>query len=122
MSTVAEPNVHGASDFGADAVDHGEDHAHVPGAHKPTSFYVTVALVLAAMTGLETSTYWLYFGKMFMPVLLIMMVAKFFTVVSLFMHLKYDNKLFAFLFYSGLGLALMVYIGALATFKLFAGH
>ncbi len=124
MSTVIGPNVAGVEADLHDpaAVDHGEDHAHVPGAHKSTGFYVIVALILAVMTALETSTYWLDFGAFFMPVLLIMMVAKFFTVVSLFMHLKYDNKLFAFLFYSGLGLALMVYIGALATFKLFTGN
>jgi cytochrome c oxidase subunit IV len=114
MSTVIEPTptIHEG---------HEESSAHVPGAHKSTIFYVKVALVLGAMTALETSTYWLDYGKLFMPLLLIMMVAKFFTVVSLFMHLKYDNKLFAFLFYSGLILALMVYIGALATFKLFVG-
>ncbi|MEO6158957.1 MAG: hypothetical protein ABIQ39_15180 [Ilumatobacteraceae bacterium] len=89
------------------------------GTHKPMRYYVVVALVLAAMTGLETSTYWLDFGHFFMPVLLTMMILKFFAVVLLFMHLKFDSKVFAFLFYSGLALALMVYIGALATFKFF---
>ena len=37
------------------------------------------------------------------------MVAKFITVVSYFMHLKFDNKLFSFLFYLGLVLAVFVY-------------
>ena len=46
-----------------------------------------VALVLAAMTALETSTYWWNYGHFFMPVLLILMIAKFFTVVSLFLPL-----------------------------------
>jgi cytochrome c oxidase subunit 4 len=54
-----------------------------------------------------------------MPALLIMMVVKFVMVVSYFMHLKFDNKLFSFLFYVGLGLALFVYFVALATFKFF---
>jgi cytochrome c oxidase subunit 4 len=40
-------------------------------------------------------------------------------VVSYFMHLKFDSRIFAFLFYTGLGLALFVYIAALATFKFF---
>jgi cytochrome c oxidase subunit 4 len=35
------------------------------------------------------------------------------------MHLKFDSKIFSFLFYTGLGLALFVYIAALATFKFF---
>jgi cytochrome c oxidase subunit 4 len=47
------------------------------------------------------------------------MVVKFFMVVSYFMHLKFDNKLFSLMFYIGLGLALFVYFTALATFKFF---
>jgi cytochrome c oxidase subunit 4 len=48
-----------------------------------------------------------------------LMVVKFVTVVSYFMHLKFDNKLFTYLFYSGLLLAISVYCGFLATFKFF---
>jgi cytochrome c oxidase subunit 4 len=59
------------------------------------------------------------FGPLFMPSLMIMMVVKFVMVVSYFMHLKFDSKIFSFLFYTGLGLALFVYIVALATFKFF---
>ena len=47
------------------------------------------------------------------------MVAKFLTVVSYFMHLKFDNKLFSALFYTGLFLAVGVYCGALSTFHFF---
>jgi cytochrome c oxidase subunit 4 len=47
------------------------------------------------------------------------MIVKFVIVVSYFMHLKFDNKLFSYLFYSGLILAIAVYAGALATFKFF---
>jgi hypothetical protein len=46
-------------------------------------------------------------------------LVKFVTVVSYFMHLKFDNKLFTYLFYSGLILAICVYCGFLATFKFF---
>jgi cytochrome c oxidase subunit IV len=88
-------------------------------AHKPTSFYVVVAIILAGLTALETSTYWIDFGPLFMPALLIMMTIKFFMVVLLFMHLKFDNRLFGVLFYSGLGLAVFVYIAALMTFEFF---
>ena len=47
------------------------------------------------------------------------MVVKFFIVVSYFMHLKFDNRIFSFLFYLGLFLAVFVYIAALATFHFF---
>jgi cytochrome c oxidase subunit 4 len=81
--------------------------------------YIKIALILAAITALEVSTYYVDFGPLFMPSLMIMMVVKFVMVVSYFMHLKFDSKIFSFLFYTGLGLALFVYIVALATFKFF---
>jgi cytochrome c oxidase subunit 4 len=81
--------------------------------------YIKIAVILALITALEVSTYYVDFGPLFMPSLLIMMVVKFVMVVSYFMHLKFDSKIFSFLFYTGLGLALFVYITALATFKFF---
>ena len=81
--------------------------------------YIRIALILAAMTALEVSTYYVDFGPLFMPALMIMMVIKFVMVVSYFMHLKFDNKMFSWLFYSGLVLAVGVYCAALATFKFF---
>jgi cytochrome c oxidase subunit IV len=81
--------------------------------------YIKIALILAAITALEVSTYYIDFGALFLPLLLTMMVVKFVMVVSYFMHLKFDNKIFSFLFYVGLGLALFCYIVALATFKFF---
>ena len=97
MSEIAEHHDHGMSDAG----------------------YIKIALILAAITALEVSTYYVDFGPLFMPSLLIMMIIKFVMVVSYFMHLKFDNKLFSFLFYTGLALAIFVYITALATFKFF---
>jgi cytochrome c oxidase subunit 4 len=76
-------------------------------------------LILAAITALEVSTYYVDFGPLFMPSLIIMMVIKFVMVVSYFMHLKFESRIFSFLFYTGLGLALFVYFVALATFKFF---
>ena len=81
--------------------------------------YIKIAVILALITALEVSTYYVDFGPLFMPSLLIMMLVKFVMVVSYFMHLKFDSKIFSFLFYTGLGLALFVYITALATFKFF---
>ncbi len=81
--------------------------------------YIKIAIILAAITGLEVSTYYVDFGPLFMPALLTMMIVKFVMVVSYFMHLKFDSKIFSFLFYTGLGLALFVYCTALATFKFF---
>lgn len=81
--------------------------------------YVKVAIFLAVLTALEVSTYYFDFGPFFIPVLLILMAIKFVTVVSYFMHLKFDNRMYSFMFYAGLGLALIVYLGTLATFQFF---
>ncbi|MEY4366377.1 MAG: hypothetical protein RLZZ305_1721 [Actinomycetota bacterium] len=94
---------------------HDADHGH----GLTDAGYIRIALILAAITALEVSTYYVDFGPLFMPALLTMMVVKFVMVVSYFMHLKFDNRLFSLLFYVGLGLALFCYIAALATFKFF---
>lgn len=112
MSTAIEPS--------ADTFDgHGEASAHIPGAHVSASFYVKIALILAVLTALETSTYYIDFGGFAMPLLLILMAIKFVMVASYFMHLKFDNPLFSWMFYTGLLLAIGVYVAALATFEFF---
>ncbi len=96
-----------------------ETHDHDHGHEMSDMAYIKIALILAAITGLEVSTYYVDFGVLFMPALLAMMVIKFVMVVSYFMHLKFESSWFSFLFYTGLGLALFVYIAALSTFKFF---
>jgi cytochrome c oxidase subunit 4 len=91
--------------------------------HNSTHFsdkqYVLVALILAGITALEVTLSYIDIGSWFLPLLLILMVVKFFSVVMYFMHLKFDNKLFSVLFYLGLFLAVSVYMAALATFHFF---
>lgn len=82
--------------------------------------YVVVAGILAGITGAEVSLTYIDIGAVFLPVLLILMAVKFFTVVLYFMHLKFDAPIYRRLFYIGLGLALFVYIVALFTFHFFA--
>lgn len=81
--------------------------------------YVRIAIILGIITALEVSTYYVNFGPLFLPALLIMMIIKFIMVVSYFMHLKFDNRLYSMMFYAGLILAVGVYMTALATFKFF---
>lgn len=100
---------------GHDSAAHGGGHEH----GLPDKGYVVVALILAVMTGIEVALSYIDVGPVFMPALLILMALKFFIVVSFFMHLKFDNKLFTAMFYSGLALAVFVYCGALLTFKFF---
>ena len=82
--------------------------------------YVRIAAILAAITALEVATYYVDFGALFLPSLLLMMAVKFYIVVSFFMHLRYENKLFSWVFYAGLYLAMIVYGIFLATFHFFS--
>ncbi len=99
-----------------DADSYGEGH------HGATDRqYILIALILAVMTAAEVTLSYVDVGPIFLPALLILMAAKFLTVVSYFMHLKFDNKIFSFMFYLGLILAVLVYSAALATFHFFQG-
>lgn len=101
-----------------DNLEHGDVHAD---AHHPSdAMYWKIFAILVVITGAEVAlSYMEGLGKAFLPLLLVLMAVKFMTVVSYFMHLKFDNKLFTYLFYSGLILAICVYCGFLATFKFF---
>ncbi len=115
MSTTTDHVEHAAADH-ADA-------AHDAHEHKPDSFYIKVALALGLITGAEVyASYANWLGSAFVPLLLIMMVIKFIMVVSLFMHLKFDNKIFSWLFYTGLVLAVLVYCAFLACFQFFSSN
>jgi cytochrome c oxidase subunit IV len=81
--------------------------------------YIVIALILMVITAGEVTLTYMDVGWIFLPALLVMMTAKFLIVVSYFMHLKFDNRLFSFLFYTGLVLAVSVYAAALATFHFF---
>src|SRR3954465_7488690 len=99
-------------DLGAD--EYGEGH------HGATDKqYIIIAAILAAITALEITLSYIDVGPIYLPALLILMAVKFLTVVSYFMHLKFDNKILSFLFCLGLVLAVLVYCAALSTFHFF---
>jgi cytochrome c oxidase subunit 4 len=100
------------------AVEH-DTTGHAAHAEHSDLFYVKIAIFLAAVTGAEVVLSYAHIGALFLPILLVLMAVKFTTVVLYFMHLKFDSKIFSFLFWSGLFLALGVYIAFLATLKFF---
>ena len=96
--------------------DHGDHDDHE---HGLSDFgYIKVALLLGALTAAEVMTYFVDFGPVEVPALLILMVVKFQIVVAYFMHLRFDNKLFTWLFVGGLVLAVAVY-AAMGTSMVF---
>ena len=93
--------------------------------HHPTAgTYIKVGLVLTLITIVEVWAYyipaWVAHWS-FVPSLLIMSAVKFVTVVALYMHLKYDHRLFRAFFVgpllvaAGTMLGLMFLFGKLAV-------
>ena len=84
--------------------------------------YVLVAIALAFITGLEIATYaapgfplWNWGEKAgLVSFLLLLMAIKFWTVAYFFMHLKFDKPILTRLFYSGVVLAIAVYVAVMA--------
>lgn len=92
--------------------------------HPSDGLYWKVGGALGLVTALEVGTYFitddpyshdlkwlLIFG------LLSLMVLKFVVIVSYFMHVKFDNRLFRNVFVSGLVLAVGVYLVVLTAFE-----
>lgn len=102
---------------GEHAVDHDHDDEHWSDLK-----FVYLAIGLAIVTAIEVALSYMVddLGPVFLPALIILMLVKFFAVVSYFMHLKFDNRLFSLMFYMGLGLAVGVYLIALFTFRFFS--
>ena len=85
--------------------------------------YIKIALILAFLTALETSTYfidwfegnatrqWIFLGPL--------MTLKFFMVAWFFMHLKQDSRIFSRLFVTGIVVAVSVYVIVFFTFQQF---
>ena len=93
---------------------------HEPAHEHPSDwFYIQIAIFLFIVTGLEVSTYFVDFGGLAVPLLIVLMIIKFAFVVAYFMHLRFDSRLFTALFVTGLTLAFGVYFTVFFAFKLF---
>jgi cytochrome c oxidase subunit 4 len=85
--------------------------------HASDALYIQIFVILFLITAAEVSTYFFDMGSFLLPSLIVMMVVKFALVVMFFMHLRFDHKLFSWVFLAGLALAVAVYIAMLTTFS-----
>ncbi len=93
---------------------HGAEHEE---AHASDQTYIRIAVILAIITIVEVIIYYVpSFRPVLVPVLIVLSVAKFATVVGYFMHLKYDSQVFRIMFIAGLVLSLGVFVAMLAMF------
>ncbi len=95
----------------------GEHHDHGPSDKQ----YFTIFWVLVAITVLEVSTYWwddilnADTEPVAVPLLIVLMVVKFFLVALYFMHLKFDRPILRRIFWAGMLTAIFVYVVALSA-------
>ncbi|MFP5578522.1 MAG: cytochrome C oxidase subunit IV family protein [Acidimicrobiia bacterium] len=110
----------GPADTGYEAATDHARHEH----HPSDGLYWKVGAALGFITALEVGTYFITddpYGHELKWVLIVgllsLMVLKFVVIVSYFMHVKFDNRLFRNVFVSGLLLAVGVYLVTLTTFE-----
>ena len=85
-----------------------QDHSH---AHPSESVYIRIALILVAITTFEVAIYyiqWFHDSGALVPTLAVMSIIKFATVVGYYMHLKFDDARFRYIFMFGLILAVAI--------------
>ena len=102
--------------------DEVHDAEHDGHEHPTDRKYVQIAVILAVLTAAEVATYPAedVLGSALIPILMVLMTIKFWYVAAFFMHLKFDTRMFSWVFVAGISFALGVYIATLATFQFFA--
>jgi cytochrome c oxidase subunit 4 len=86
--------------------------------HPTPQKYVIIAAILAVITMAEVAIVYFNLATAFLiTILIIMSTVKFSMVAMFFMHLKFDNKLFSYLFFGGVVLTIGVILALIAIFK-----
>jgi cytochrome c oxidase subunit 4 len=73
--------------------------SHAPAARRAN--YLGIFLLLAAFTLVETAVSYVQQQAVKLPVLIVLSLAKAILVLLYFMHLKFDSRLFSYLFIAG---------------------
>ena len=82
--------------------------------HGTPAFYAIVGLILAVITLVEFLVFYVEsLGVLLIPIMLILSLMKFVIVVAFFMHLRFDNKIFTYLFFAGFILAAVISVALL---------
>ena len=88
--------------------------------HPTPLTYFKIAMTLSVITAIEVGIFYLeWLGHGIIPILVILSGAKFALVVMFYMHLKYDHRLFSWMFVGGLLLAVAVVFALMGLFRFF---
>ncbi len=105
---------HGAGPGTKPGTDHAVDqHEEHPGERT----YINIAIVLSIITAVEVAIYYIEGIRDFLvPILIVLSIAKFVAVVGYFMHLRFDDRRFRWMFIAGLAITTSVVLALLAMF------
>ena len=79
--------------------DHGHDRGPGEKQHPGGKEYLGIAVVLTVITAIEVAVFYVPAMKpMLVPTLLVLSALKFALVAMFYMHLKFDHRLFSWLF------------------------
>jgi len=88
--------------------------------HPTPAVYWAIALFLAVVTAIEVAVpYFSVLDPVRVPLLIVLAIVKFGTVVAYFMHLRYDKKLYRTLFLFGVIGVIPLFVVVLATMHAF---
>jgi len=77
--------------------------------HPTAGQYFRIAVILCVITAIEVGIFYLEFlGHWMIPILFVLSTGKFALVAMYYMHLKFDHKLFTYMFVAGFVLAAFV--------------
>jgi cytochrome c oxidase subunit 4 len=84
--------------------------------HPSEAKYIQIATILTIITIVEVAIYYVEaFDAILVPALIALSTIKFVMVVGYFMHLKFDDKRLAWIFATGMAVALAIYMGTWAV-------
>ena len=100
------------------------DQEHPPGhqehAHPGAKEYLAIAVVLTVITAIEVAIFYIPQMKpVLVPSLLTLSALKFTLVAMFYMHLKFDHRLFSWLFVIPMPLAAVVILALMKLFGVF---
>ncbi len=93
---------------------HGSESAHV---HPSAKKYVGIAIVLTIITVIEVAVFYVPALKNFLAAILLVLSALKFALVAMFyMHLKFDHKMYSWVFVVPMVFITAIILGLLAMF------
>lgn len=89
--------------------------------HVSNRMYVVIALILAVLTAMEVMVFYVdALAPLLLPILMVLMVAKFALVVMFFMHLRFDSLILTGILAWGIFIAASIILALMAIFGKFA--